>query len=795
MSRREERRALEDELEERREELEGNLRQEIELSLPPPPRAAAALRAPLPPIPEPEPAEPAEPSSVASLAGVGAPAPKRRGRPPKPRPEPEEDELSSVDSERPSPPPPPPLAVPPKLAPANPPPPPKPTSPTMSTQKDPRAISYSSEPPHELMTKHIEEGYGPAVWAEIRRLLPGGGTSTLKKNIQIPIMSWSILGERFSTLLGGGGSYIIMLSQERGQQSFVRWKESYEGPPRVIPNELTIAYDDEKQDFVIVQNHLEAMGGLGASPPNPYAGATPPLPAGGSGAAAPAFPRPTYMPDGRLVPPPEGVTQPWMRGFPAEQQWAMARDAYRQQYGVDPAANVALQWVGQQGREVEHARTQAARYEERLDATKDRSSAMLDAERTARSSLERQVAELRAQMLAKEQAAAAEKRETELRNEMKLLEMKITSARGGGTADSSESMVKLATALAPLGAAFIQHQAEMRAAEQRSRDEFNRTMLLAMTQNKGPDITGFLSAAAPIVAPVMVRWLENQDPEKRTAAQLDNAQNQMMLYKFVFDSIAQMQGGGEEPEPWYVRLLREMAPALMGMGQMAMLEAGRRASENAKELPRTAKPGDPLPPPRPGETQVLRPEDAPVAQPDPVAPPAPTTSFALDINRTVASFAEADPQAAQLLGYILEHLAKTEGAESFMRHEWATVFFHIHITPKNDADLEERAEHIAVMLADLLEHDRNFAMLPAALLSVFTEPRKALMSIIPALPAQMMNPKFVERIVDLAVEEIEMREKNRLEAEEGGEDEEGDEEGDEEEAEEEAGTGLVAASA
>lgn len=654
--------------------------------------------------------------------------------------------------------------------------------------KDQKTPLYSSEPPHEAMAKHIEEGYGPVVWAEIRRLLPGGGTTTLKKNIQLPIMAWSAIGERFSALLGGGGSFIVMLSQHRGEASFVRWKETYEGPPALPQNHLTLAYDEEKQDFVVVQNHLAEMGGItalggGAPPPNPYAGAAPPLP-GGSG--APPFPRPSFLPDGRMQPPPESLTQPWMRGYPAEQQWQLAKDSYRQQYGVSPDAGVALRWVDQQGREVEHERTRAARYEERLDAAKDRTSAIVETERLARANAEKQVVELRQQMLAKEAAAAAEKRETELRNEMKLLELKIAAAAGGAGKPGGNT-VELVAALAPIATAFLTSQAEQRAAEQRSRDEANRQfMQILAQQNKGPDITGILTAAAPFVAPVMVRWLENQDPEKLGAARLENAQNQMMLYKFVFDSVAQMQGGGEEPEPWYVRLLREMAPSILGMGQVALLEAGRRASENARELPRQSQQQAPLPPPRPGETQVLRPEDVPAsAQPEPVAPPAPVTSFALDINRTVATFADADPQAAQMLGFILEHLAKTEGAESFLRHEWATVFFHIHVTPKNDEDLEERAENIAVMIADLLEHDRAFSMLPAPLHAVFTEPRKTLMSVLPALPAQMTQPKFVERIVELSVEEIQMREQNRLEADED------DEEG-EEEAEEPESTAIVA---
>lgn len=799
-TRREERRALEADVALARENLDGRLLQEPELELPPPPRsgfagaAAAALGASLPP----------PVTAPAPAAGVGAPAPKRRGRPPKARPPEVDERLADLEAQRPRTPPDPddedlpPIqaqrAPAPEPAPAPPPrprpapPPPQPTRPAMSV-KDNRTITYHQEQPHEAMAKHVEEGFGPVVWAEVRRLNPGGGTTTLKRNISMPITAWSLLGERFSLLLGGGGSFIIMLSQNRGEQSFVRWKENYEGPPRAIPPEVTLFYDEEKQDFTIGQIGIEAMGGIfvgaqaGAAAPNPYAAPLPPQPAGayGPAPALPAFPRPAHDAGGRLLPPPESVTQPWMRGYPAQTQWELAREGYRQQYGVSPDANVALQWVGQQGREVEQARTQAARYEERLDATRDRSQNLLDTERQARLALERQLAEIRGQREADRAQAAAEKREADLRNEMKLLEMKITAASGGSPGKGgANEMTGLVAALAPIASAMISSQAERAAAEQRSRDDFNRMMLTMMAQqSKGPDFAGILTAAAPFAAPVFVRWLENQDPEKIDTAKHNADQRNLMLLKFMFDNLAQMNGGQEgEPEPWYVRFLKELAPGLMGMGQMALLEMGQRGRENAKGLPQGPETRGPLPEPRPGETQVLRPEDVPPdVQPEPVAPPAPTTSFALDINRTVESFAQADPQAAQMLGFILTELGKTQGAEGFMRHEWATILFHLHITPRNDEDLEERAEHTAVMLADLLEHDRTFALLPPRLLSVFTEPRAALMQIIPALPCWITQNKYAQRFVDLVVEEIQMREKDRLEAErETDEEEAGDEE-------------------
>jgi hypothetical protein len=768
MSRREERRELAEELLERKEALDGALAQASELAKPEPPPKRPRGRPPSPSTV----AKRLEQSEAAREAAQALLARRQA-------------ELAALDAARPSTPPPEPAPV--LREPSEPPPPmprpaasppnpqPQPTSRTMSI-KDP-GKHYHAEPPYEAMNKNIEEGFGPDVWAEVRRLLPGGTSTTIKKNILLPIAAWNQLGERFSTLLSGGGSLILRLSQEKNGSAFISWKESFEGPPRQVDPSLTLCYDPDDQQFKITQNGLEAMGGMpfASSPPNPYAAPLPPVPAGYAAASAPPFPRPSTDPAGRLLPPPDSAVPPWARTFPAEQQWAVARDVYKQQHGIDPT-QVAMQWVGQQGREVEHARTQAARYEERLDATKDRATAALDAERVARASLERQVAEMRAQMLAKDQQAAAEKRETELRNEMKLLELKIANGNGSSSPGASvQQFAALATALAPVVTAYISSERQRALAEQQSRDEFNRTLLLAMTQqNKGPDIVGLLGAASPILAPVLVRWLENQDPEKLDTARHNADQRNLMMMKFVFDNIqAQMGGSGEEPEPWWLKFLKEVAPQVMGLGQIAMLEAGRRADRNARELP--ASPAEP-PPPRPGETQVIDPSTPLAPQPEPVAPPPPTTSFALDITQTVMRFSEADPEAAQMLGFILTELAKTPGAEAFLRHEWAAVLFHLHVKPKSDQDLEDRAETTAVMLADLLEHDRQFGLLPQSISHVFVSPRDALMPILMALPVYSLDHKYATRFLELFVEEITMREKNRTEAENESEEDEDEQE-------------------
>jgi len=783
MSRREERRELEENLLKARERLDGDLAKAEELELPPPPprpRPSAPLTGPIASMPakrgpgRPRKTETSQLSTTKANAAARARlAALDAQRPRAPSPEPETTEVEDD-------------------LPAAPPPPPIPSTPSpraKMSQKDPSAAKYHNEPPHELMTKHIDEGYGPIVWAEIRRLLPGGsGTSTLRRNISIPIQTWSFLAEKASLLLFGGGAFIIRLSQERGGAAFISWKESFEGPAKVSDPGLTLCYDDDRQDFITIQSGIEALGGVpfaGSSPPNPYAASLPPMPAGGG--APGSYARPTVGPDGRLQPPPESLTQPWMRTYPAEQQWNFARQLH-------PEIALAREWVGERGRDVEQARTQAARYEERLDATRDRSQGLLESERQARQALERQLAEMRGQNIAREAQAAAEKRETELRNEMKLLELKIGQ---GGTSSSAgvAAYAPLVTALAPVLSAFLTSQAEMRAAEQRSRDDFQRQLLLMQQAPKNqPDplaqIVPLIAAVAPLVAPVLASWMENRDPMKLAEVQQMMAQNSMMQNKFIFDALAQLHGGNEgEPEPWYVKFFRELIPSVAPVAQGLMLEAGRRAEQNARELPRQdprvqVQPAPP-PPPRPGETQVLRPEDVPAhAQPEPVAPPPPVTSFALDIARTVETFGQADPVAAQYLGMILDHLSRTPGAEAFLRHEWATILFHLHVVPKNEKDLDERAYNTAFMLADLLEHDRTFALLPEALRLVFTEPRAALMGIIQALPCWNLlgeaNTVMSKRFVDLAVEEIQDREKARIEAEN-----EDDEDDDEEETEDE----------
>jgi hypothetical protein len=657
----------------------------------------------------------------------------------------------------------------------------------MSTPTPKEKNQAFSEQPHEQMADYIGQGFGPLVWGEIRRVLPGGGTQTIRKNIQLPITSWSDLGERCAALLTGGGVYIVSLCQNKGERPFVSWKESYEGPPRPAQPGLTLGYNSDTASFELIQQGVEAMGGVPTAQPaggyNPYAGATPPSPGSPAGILSPpgypVFPAPQRDQAGRLISPPEALTDPWMRRFPPDQQWSLAREAYSQRHGVAlpelSGAQVALQWAGSQGREVEVARTQAARYEERLDATKDRGQALLDAERMARAGLERQVAELKAQHVAAQQQAEAMRRETEFRAKMELLEMKIAQAAQAPQKNNDETIKTIATlagALAPVAVAYVQTSKQQAAAELQAQQDLQRTMLMAMTQKQSgglEQIVPLIAALAPMAGPALQQWLANKDPDKIDEAKHNQDQRNLMFMKFMFDMMQAQMGGSEEPEPFWFRFMKELAPQLMGLGKVAMLAAANTANENGKHLPEHRDRG-PLPPPSPGQTQVLRPEDSPAS----VVAPRPTTSYALDVQATVARFAEVDAEAATMLGLILGELSRTPGAEGFLTHEWAAILFHMHAK----VDPEE----LSVLIADHLEHSRTFALLPAGIANIFEAPRTALMGIIPALPVWMLDQEYGQKLVDLTVEEITMREKERIEAAQEVDEETADDEDETEEA-------------
>lgn len=785
MSRRAERRqALEQEVAERKEELDGLLAQAEELELPPAPTKFRQLQAeavaPLELEPSPESAGPE------SLRGA---TPRRQGRVPKRRPEDYERELAELEVTHPPPPPQEPEPVRPQ---------PKPQTEdrSMSTPKqDPNKITAYPEIPHEKIQEFISSGYGPTVFGEVRRVQPGGGTITIKKNIMMPITSYPDLGEKMAYLLAGGGTLIVSLAQNKNERPFVSWKEGYEMPPRAVPRELTLGFNADTGEFEVVQLGLDAMGGvaiaggsLGAVPAGAW-GSTPPVPQGPAAVLSPPglppFPAPQRDAAGRLLAPPEAITEPWMRRYPAEQQWQMARQTYSERYGVAlpdlSAASVALRWNDREAREVEQARTQAARYEERLDATRDRSQALLESERTARAGLERQVAELRAQMMAKEQAAEASRREAEFRAKMELLEMKISQASQPKTngEETIKTIATLATALAPVAVAYVQTSKQQAAAEIQAREEFQRTLLAGLTQPKPSglgELTPLIAALAPVAAPMLQQWMANNDPEKLDEAKHNQDQRNLMFMKFMFDMMQAQMGGGEEPEPFWFRFLKELAPQLMGLGKVAMLEASRNGGALPPGPPRRQ---DPLPPPSPGQTQVLNPQDVP---PAPVVAPPPTTSYALDVSGTVQRYAEINPEAAQMLGLILSELAKTPGAQGFLTPEWAAILFHIHA--------KGEPEEVANLIADHLEHSRLFALIPPPISNIFADPKAALMGIIPALPIWMFDQPYAEKVVELTVEEITSREKERVEAaremdEESSDDASDDEEEDESEDESE----------
>lgn len=675
-------------------------------------------------------------------------------------------------------------------------PPPPRKQPTMTTtQKDPNKIVAHNEVPHEKIQEFIASGYGPTVYAEIRRAQPGGGTITIKKHIAMPITAYPDIGEKMANLLCGGGTLVVSLAQNKGERPFISWKEGYEMPPRVVPRELTLAYNPEAGDFEIVTAGLDAMGGVavagGALPISPYAAALPPQPAGPAGVlsppGAPVFPMPQRDAAGRLLPPPQGLLEPWMTRYPIEQQWQLARETYSQRHGVElpnfSATQVAMQWNAREAREVEAARTQAARYEERLDANRDRSQALLEQERMARSNLERQVAELRAQMMAKEQQAEAARREAEFKAKMDLLEMKIAGAGAkSSTEDTLKTVATLATALAPVAVAYVQTSKQQAAAEIQAREEFQRTLLATLSQKQSSglsEIVPLVAALAPVAAPAIQQWLANNDPEKLDEARHNQDQRNLMFMKFMFDMMQAQMGGGEgEPEPFWFRFLKELAPQLMGLGKVAMIAAANGQGGGA--LPPGRR--EPLPPPAPGQTQVMPPEEVP---PAPVAAPPPTVSYALDVAATVQQYAQMNPEAAQMLGFILNQLSRTPGAEGFLSPEWASILFHLH------AKLDP--EELAILLVDHLEHSRTFSLLPPPMAAVFTDPRTALMGIIPALPIWTIDEAYAQRVVDLVTDEITAREKERIEAASELRDEEAQARGDaEDEAENEEDEGEAA---
>lgn len=601
------------------------------------------------------------------------------------------------------------------------------TTPTKTWDEIPRDLVL------ELQARGVDQ-----ISLEVRRQLPTGQWANIRGGIKCPLFALFEL-QHPVTLLAGGGTFVFTVSDPISRaQILPRWREQYDGQPKVPPSELTLAYNQETghielfsrdgstSSSTVYAGNPSAQGwGLpGVTPPSVQQQLVAPLPAQ-LDPQNPLYqqalmigPSPQFQ-AGRLLPPPSGLLPPWLQTYSPDVQWKhvleermRGLETKQQQQGGDGDGMMG-QWVATEMRrggdlqaEVTGLRTQLAliesRHAEKLEHEKAAYTARLEAERELRLKAERD----------------AERKESDARYDALLA--KIDAQANAKPAFDMQALVGLAGVLGPVWSSKMTADAERAKADR----DAEMKLTLAQLGKKENGTAEMLALLGPIAVPLLVKWLEGKSPQAHAELLGIEHEQRMMHLKMMADMLASIT---PEPPPAWQPIV-EGALKMFGSSMMPRM----------------------LPPPQQQQQQ-----QGPRQIPAPVGGPSP---FEQQLER----FAELDVDAAADVRSIYDRLPAELG---FHTHEWMTIMFNVHsrLLPSE----------LVPIINDHIVGCTRFGLLPSPLERVFEDPENAFRTVFMPLPIHDRDPEYVEQLIGMLVADI--HERGLGEEDDGEDDEDPDE--------------------
>lgn len=557
---------------------------------------------------------------------------------------------------------------------------------------------------------------------DIKRQAPNGTWSNIRQAIICPPAALFDLQGAVEALAGGGTFVYIVADPNTKQQLVPRWKEHYDISPKQPAKGWTLAWDPERQvlapgpyegSITLPDAAPTVMAGAasygGGFPGHPFQAALtappgaglPPLPRGAQ-AGAPAVyqamlegPQPTYDALGRMLPPPENLIPPWLRGWQPEVQWNHVFEE-RKAKVLSGQGSLDNPWVHHEIRQSGDLKAQLA------------------AQQAANNALRRELDEKLAQIneraqqeieRAREEKVRMEKELERARHEAELKELRALIE----TRRSGFNMAEMASALAPFAPAIVAWMTsgnETRKAERESEVKLLTTMLTADKGKKDTGLAETLTALAPLVVPVVVKMLETRGPQATAEVLQIEHEQRMMLTKMIVDMVQQM---APEPEPAWKQLVDALIQGIGGTLAQRQLVASTS--------PRAIGSGSPQ--------QTQQPAQDPTVA-------------------VLQRMREEDPDAANDVQMVFSRLPQDMG---FHTHEWLVLLFNLHA--RNDP--EELVPH----LFDHLQHCQAYNLLPTPLAEVFTKPTETLQTVFGVLPIAQKDRAYVEQVIQMLAQMIE----------------------------------------
>lgn len=672
------------------------------------------------------------------------------------------------------------------------------TPPIVLTERDDNAID-----------KLIDDAsYGPLYLVSVDVSRKAGGAnlaSKLRLGIQCPLVRVKSVAQALAEHVTGGGQLKVDVYYDAGggnrKRLMTPWWESFTDPPRMGKpwDDLTLVWDDTGGEDgngawtsgprpgtgaprASEQSQSVGGGGFGFGPVTP-------------GARPPEFPVPVRGLGGMLMPPPANLMPASMRAYTPEQQWQILAGNYEHQTGRRPnlePVDIMSSWKNEKVAEVGDIRATNARLEERNEALRDRSSAALDAATKKIVDLEKKVTDAENKRERDLERAEAKAREEKRDLEMQQLRESIKAPRAEPATKGGGGM------LGGMDPAVLTAGINAFVSLQNASAERQQNMMLALMkpQTAAPapsfmDQIGPLAVAvAPIITPMILQYMTNKDPEKLDALETERSLRQMQFASMMMEQIKSMVPQEEAPPIWLAPIMG-LIDGMMGAAKTAAIGAGMRG------LP--ALPPVQQPQPQQEERRVVdaRVEQRPSAPRQPVIEQAeevrsdahPIHVPPVDLEMMLDGLAATDADAANITRMMLRQISDRKLDPRVLTPEWTAIFFEIHYRPAGLSEEEERDRIMRLVgsIVDHLEHCRAYRLLPSDLEHVFENP-ESLAPMLGLMPAFIMDRAYGGMLFTECVDEIKLRERERLAAERGEADIESGEtelDGDDEEEEDE----------
>lgn len=420
--------------------------------------------------------------------------------------------------------------------------------------------------------------------------------------------------------------------------------------------------------------------------------------------------------------PPPGVP-PQFQGLPLQQQWMMYYAQVAQQQQQRPGGGT---WASDQlaMQQVNNLIGEKSRLEATLTAERAQAATAQKATDDRITALQKDLERQRDDERKRADKAEADARETRLRADAQAREdalkaeiAKISARLDAGMQKPAESVAgpEKWAFLVPILTTYLSNQASKGEAELKRSMDMMKIML--DSQKKEPN------AAEATLTKAMIDMMKLRNDEKAAGTEA-----QVMMLGALSNFIKDQQGPNP---PWWLPMIESVVESI-------------KAGVTTAVVASSQGPGAPAPQHLPSPQQprgVVETHAEPVQGPPGMAP----------------------AEAAQWQGFMKEN--EVAAKATYMAYqspqmptdlktpEWRILIFNLHC--KEDPD------EFAPIVADHLEHQRTFGLLPESFAAVFTEPAKAFSTVLKALPIGSMDPPYAEAFLAAIVKEITDRETER----------------------------------